>query len=120
MDAVLSAGITTADKPRLSEQEKKNNHIESEQKRRRAIREGFDELAEMIPGCKGQGRSEAVVLEAATAHVKQLLAERYQLMTKVNERALSVDRWQLDDATMQFARDAAQAEMEEAEAKRAL
>ena len=36
-----------ADKPRLTEQEKKNNHIASEQKRRQAIREGFDRLAEI-------------------------------------------------------------------------
>ncbi|KAF8477356.1 hypothetical protein BDZ91DRAFT_638645, partial [Kalaharituber pfeilii] len=47
---------------RLTEQEKKNNHIASEQKRRNAIREGFDRLTELIPGCEGQGRSEGMVL----------------------------------------------------------
>ena len=47
---------------RLTEQEKKNNHIASEQKRRNAIRDGFDRLTELIPGCEGQGRSEGMVL----------------------------------------------------------
>lgn len=47
---------------RLTEQEKKNNHIASEQKRRNAIRDGFDKLTELIPGCEGQGRSEGMVL----------------------------------------------------------
>ena len=47
---------------RLTEQEKKSNHIASEQKRRNAIRDGFDRLTELIPGCEGQGRSEGMVL----------------------------------------------------------
>ncbi|KAG9714418.1 hypothetical protein KCU73_g16218, partial [Aureobasidium melanogenum] len=51
-----NAGANFADKPRLTEQEKKNNHIASEQKRRQAIREGFDRLAEIVPGMSGQGR----------------------------------------------------------------
>lgn len=51
---------------RLTEQEKKNNHIASEQKRRNAIRDGFDRLTELIPGCEGQGRSEGMVLGRST------------------------------------------------------
>lgn len=51
------------ERPRLSEQEKKNNHIASEQKRRMAIREGFDRLTEIVPGLEGQGRSESIVLK---------------------------------------------------------
>lgn len=53
----------SAERPRLSEQEKKNNHIASEQKRRMAIREGFDRLTEIVPGLEGQGRSESIVLK---------------------------------------------------------
>lgn len=52
-----------SERPRLSEQEKKNNHIASEQKRRMAIREGFDRLTEIVPGLEGQGRSESIVLK---------------------------------------------------------
>jgi len=56
-------GEMSSDRPRLSEQEKKNNHIASEQKRRLAIREGFDRLTEIVPGLEGQGRSESIVLK---------------------------------------------------------
>lgn len=106
----ILTGTPNVDKPRLSEQEKKNNHIQSEQKRRQAIREGFDELAELIPGFKGQGRSEAIVLEGATLHVKKLLAERYRLMTKASEKGLPIERWQMDEVTMQLAKEAAEQE----------
>jgi heteromeric Ino2p/Ino4p transcription factor len=53
----------SAERPRLTEQEKKNNHIASEQKRREAIRQGFDRLTEIVPGLEGQGRSESIVLK---------------------------------------------------------
>jgi hypothetical protein len=46
------------DRPRLTDAEKKQNHILSEQKRRQAIRMGFDRLAAMTPGMNGLGRSE--------------------------------------------------------------
>jgi heteromeric Ino2p/Ino4p transcription factor len=51
------------ERPRLTESEKKTNHIASEQKRRMAIREGFDRLTEIVPGLEGMGRSESVVLQ---------------------------------------------------------
>lgn len=48
----------------LTAEEKKANHIASEQKRRQAIREGFDRLTEVVPGLtKSQGRSETIVLQ---------------------------------------------------------
>ncbi|KAI5208850.1 hypothetical protein E4T42_03512 [Aureobasidium subglaciale] len=65
-----------ADKPRLTEQEKKNNHIASEQKRRQAIREGFDRLAEIVPNMSGQGRSEAVMLSATVTYMRAQLAKK--------------------------------------------
>lgn len=41
----------------------KANHIASEQKRRQAIREGFDKITAIVPDLKqSQGRSEATVL----------------------------------------------------------
>ena len=39
------------DKTRLTEAEKKQNHIISEQKRRQAIRQDFDRLSTITPGC---------------------------------------------------------------------
>ncbi|KAK8208351.1 hypothetical protein IWZ00DRAFT_427162, partial [Phyllosticta capitalensis] len=59
------------DKPRLTEEEKKNNHIASEQKRRQAIRQGFDKLASIVPGMEGQGRSEAIVLDATVKMLRE-------------------------------------------------
>jgi hypothetical protein len=44
------SGSNTPDRPRLTDAEKKQNHILSEQKRRQAIRQGFDRLAAMTPG----------------------------------------------------------------------
>ncbi|KAK7606937.1 hypothetical protein JOL62DRAFT_489644, partial [Phyllosticta paracitricarpa] len=67
------------DKPRLTEEEKKNNHIASEQKRRQAIRQGFDQLASIVPGMEGQGRSEAVVLEATVKYMREQYAEQLRL-----------------------------------------
>jgi heteromeric Ino2p/Ino4p transcription factor len=71
------------DKPRLSEHEKKANHIASEQKRRQAIREGFDRLTELVPGLEGQGRSESVVLKKTVDHMRAQLEERRKLVEKI-------------------------------------
>lgn len=68
---------------RLTEQEKKNNHIASEQKRRNAIRDGFDKLTELIPGCEGQGRSEGMVLNRSIEYINDQLAERRALISKI-------------------------------------
>ncbi|KAI5781807.1 hypothetical protein EDC01DRAFT_230690 [Geopyxis carbonaria] len=72
-----------SERPRLSEQEKKNNHIASEQKRRLAIREGFDRLTEIVPGLEGQGRSESVVLKKSVDHMRDVLHERQQLVERI-------------------------------------
>lgn len=95
-----------ADKPRLSEQEKKNNHIASEQKRRQAIREGFDEIADLTPGLSGHGRSEAMVLEGASRFLKSLLAERWKLLQQAQEQGLDTRKYQMDQGTMRLAEEA--------------
>ncbi|EOD51999.1 putative helix-loop-helix DNA-binding domain-containing protein [Neofusicoccum parvum] len=68
------------EKPRLTEEEKKNNHIASEQKRRQAIRQGFDRLASIVPGMDGQGRSEAIVLDATVKYMREQYAEQQRLV----------------------------------------
>ncbi|KHJ33759.1 putative mlx-interacting protein [Erysiphe necator] len=73
------------EKPRLSENEKKANHIASEQKRRQAIREGFDRLTELVPGLEGQGRSESVVLKKTVDYIRAQLAERQRLVNRIEE-----------------------------------
>lgn len=95
------------EKPRLSEHEKKANHIASgrtipslahkacfgtlwteadmrtEQKRRQAIREGFDRLTELVPGLEGQGRSESVVLKKTVDYMREQLEERRRLVARI-------------------------------------
>ncbi|EMF14310.1 uncharacterized protein SEPMUDRAFT_25295, partial [Sphaerulina musiva SO2202] len=68
-----------AAKARLTEEQKKKNHIESEKKRREAIRQGFDRLSTLVPGMQGQARSEAIVLAATVEHMRAMLAQREQI-----------------------------------------
>jgi hypothetical protein len=66
-------------KARLTNEQKKKNHIESEKKRRDAIRAGFDRLADVVPGMQGQGRSEAVVLQHTVAFMHGMIEKRKAL-----------------------------------------
>ena len=77
------------DKPRLTAEQKKKNHIESEKKRREAIRAGFEKLADIVPGVKGQGRSEAVVLQATVAYLRQMLGKKEELRTEALRLGIS-------------------------------
>ncbi|RHZ59017.1 uncharacterized protein CDV56_101365 [Aspergillus thermomutatus] len=90
--AIPGTGTTTdRDKPRLTEQEKKNNHIASEQKRRAAIREGFDRLTELVPGLEGQGRSESIVLRKTVDFIHLKLQERQELIAEIESRGGHID-----------------------------
>lgn len=71
------------DRPRLTDAEKKQNHIISEQKRRQAIRQGFDRLASLVPGMEGQGRSEALVLGNGVNSIKYHTALKAKLKKRV-------------------------------------
>ncbi|KAH8813308.1 hypothetical protein F5884DRAFT_788129 [Xylogone sp. PMI_703] len=79
------------EKPRLSELEKKANHIASEQKRRQAIREGFDRLTELVPGLEGQGRSESIVLKKTVDFMRLQLEERRRLVERVEQLGGTVE-----------------------------
>ncbi|KAF9875809.1 helix-loop-helix DNA-binding domain-containing protein [Colletotrichum karsti] len=79
------------EKPRLTEAEKKQNHIASEQKRRQAIREGFDRLTELVPGLEGQGRSEGLVLKRTVEFMRDQLAERQALVDRIESTGAEVD-----------------------------
>ncbi|KAI1136033.1 hypothetical protein F5Y05DRAFT_122171 [Hypoxylon sp. FL0543] len=78
------------DKPRLTEEEKKQNHIASEQKRREAIRAGFDRLCELVPGLEGHGRSEGFVLKETVKYMKEQLAKRRELVQLAESRGVTV------------------------------
>jgi len=74
---------SNSDRPRLTDAEKKQNHIASEQKRRQAIRMGFDRLAAMTPGMHGMGRSEATVLSNAVNEIKRQTEIKERLKRKL-------------------------------------
>lgn len=90
-----------ADRPRLTEAQKKENHIRSEQKRREAIREGFDKLAAIVPGMEGQGRSEAAVLEATLKYMRDEIMKRKRLIAEAQAKGLDTTTWELERATME-------------------
>lgn len=94
-------GTNANDRPRLTEAQKKENHIKSEQKRREAIREGFDKLASIVPGMEGQGRSEAVVLEHTLRYMREQIAERTKIIEEAKANGVETTGWELSLETMQ-------------------
>lgn len=54
-----------------------------EQKRRQAIREGFDRLTELVPGLEGQGRSESIVLKKTVDYMRAQMEERKKLISQL-------------------------------------
>jgi heteromeric Ino2p/Ino4p transcription factor len=89
------------DRPRLTEAQKKENHIRSEQKRREAIREGFDRLASIVPGLEGLGRSEAVVLGGAIKLMREKIVEREALIVQAKLKGIDTTGWELDQKTLE-------------------
>ncbi|KAK0656064.1 helix-loop-helix DNA-binding domain-containing protein [Cercophora newfieldiana] len=87
MDIKLESGD---ERPRLTEEEKKANHIASEQKRRQAIRNGFDRLTELVPGLENQGRSEGLVLVKTVEFIREQVEERKRLVKELEERGVKV------------------------------
>ena len=57
----------------LTEQQKRDNHIRSEQKRRTIIKEGYKDLSELVPGVKGGGFSKSTLLGMAADFLDDLL-----------------------------------------------
>lgn len=90
-----------ADRPRLTDAQKKENHIRSEQKRREAIREGFDRLASIVPGMEGQGRSEAVVLEATIKLMREKIIERQDIIRRARAQGIDTTGWELPKETLE-------------------
>ncbi|KAF1954551.1 hypothetical protein CC80DRAFT_550158 [Byssothecium circinans] len=106
------------DRPRLTEAQKKENHIRSEQKRREAIREGFDRLASIVPGMHGQGRSEAIVLEATLDLMRKKVLEQHEMVQRGKAKGLDMSQFELDPQTVQAAKDQLARNKQEADAQK--
>ncbi|KAL1925206.1 uncharacterized protein VTP21DRAFT_89 [Calcarisporiella thermophila] len=74
----------------LTEDEKRANHIASEQKRRNAIRLGYSELTEIVPALRDANYSKSVVLSKAVGYIKQLEKQTAALRDKVATMELRV------------------------------
>ncbi|KAI8339607.1 hypothetical protein BC941DRAFT_420967 [Chlamydoabsidia padenii] len=68
----------------LTEDEKRANHIASEQKRRNTIRTGFKEMTEIIPTLKNFNNSKSTVLFKAVDYIRHLEKRNRGLRDKLN------------------------------------
>ena len=75
-----------ADKPRLTHDQKKTNHITSEQNRRNFLRSQFDRLSELVPDAKGKARSEALVLERLVEYGHAQLKEGRKMIEHIERQ----------------------------------
>jgi hypothetical protein len=66
-------GSSKQPRENLSEEQKRENHIRSEQKRRTVIKEGFDDLCELVPGLKSGGFSKSTMLAMSAEWLDELL-----------------------------------------------
>ncbi|KAI9350420.1 hypothetical protein BD770DRAFT_348914 [Pilaira anomala] len=75
----------------LTEEEKRANHIASEQKRRSTIRNGFKDLTDLIPNLKNINNSKSTVLFKAVDFIKYLEKRTKGLRDKVGSLELRVE-----------------------------
>jgi len=68
----LSPGDMKGNRENLSEEQKRNNHIQSEQKRRNLIKQGFEDLTKMVPELRAGGFSKSNMLLEAAKFMKVL------------------------------------------------
>ncbi len=90
LDGNGNANSGMNNKPRLTEDEKRANHIASENKRRNAIREQFDRIADMTPGMAGNGKSEGRCLEAMVSYARKQMEEMEVLITQIEAKGVTV------------------------------
>ncbi|KAI9892954.1 MAG: hypothetical protein M1814_000838 [Vezdaea aestivalis] len=77
--------------PRLTERQKKANHIASEKKRREAIRAGFDRISEVVPGLEGLARSEGHVLVQTVKYLQDETEKRRALLSELAALGHNID-----------------------------
>lgn len=69
----------------LTENQKKQNHIQSEKKRRDHISAGFQALPDVVPGINGKGLSKALQLQEAAKFIKDLADGNERLRKQLEE-----------------------------------
>lgn len=77
----------------LSEDQKKKHHIESEHKRRQAIRDAFDKLVDVVPGLvPADSRSEALILTKSADYLTVLFKQHEELIQKIENQNIQIDK----------------------------
>ncbi|KAI4792995.1 hypothetical protein E4T44_12740, partial [Aureobasidium sp. EXF-8845] len=56
----------------LTEDQKRSNHIRSEQKRRNIIKQGYEDLNDLVPNLKTGGFSKSAVLTETTRFLEEI------------------------------------------------
>ncbi|KZF20006.1 hypothetical protein L228DRAFT_250426 [Xylona heveae TC161] len=67
----------------LSEEQKRSNHILSEQKRRNLIKQGFEDLCELVPELNGGGFSKSAMLVQAADWLENMLKGNEMLKSQL-------------------------------------
>lgn len=80
-----NANGAKAQRENLTEEQKRENHIRSEQKRRSQIKEGFENLCLLVPSLDGNGFSKSAVLKVSGEWLEQLLAEIDELRSQLED-----------------------------------
>lgn len=80
----ITAG-SKAPRENLTEEQKRTNHILSEQKRRNLIRQGFDDLCSLVPGLRGGGFSKSAMLTQAADWLEELLRGNEILQSQLSD-----------------------------------
>lgn len=76
----------------LSEEERKKHHIESEHKRRQAIRDAFNKLVELVPELTpNDNRSEVLILNKSADYLNVLFKEQKSLVEQLEAKGLDID-----------------------------
>ncbi|KAK4111177.1 hypothetical protein N656DRAFT_681887, partial [Canariomyces notabilis] len=77
-----SSGSGGAKQPRanLTDEQKRENHIRSEQKRRDLIKDHFNDLGAIVPALKSGGYSKAVMLNLSADWLVEVMAGNQRLM----------------------------------------
>ncbi|RYP22826.1 hypothetical protein DL767_008972 [Monosporascus sp. MG133] len=73
------ASGSKAPRENLSEAQKRENHIKSEQKRRGAIKEGYQELCQIVPNLSSSGYSKSMMLTMAADWLEDLIRGNEEL-----------------------------------------
>ncbi|CAK7233912.1 hypothetical protein SBRCBS47491_008771 [Sporothrix bragantina] len=79
-----SAAVAKPPRENLTEEQKRENHIKSEQKRRTLIKTGFDDLCILVPGLQGGNLSKSLVLTTAASWLTELLEGNKRLESQLS------------------------------------